>query len=228
MTDRPLTPQERLLASQLLGSGVFSALQLKHELANVGKEQHPDNVLNIKLPRAQLMGGMDKESSEQTEEHGLVGSGLNFLKTPLTTLLGATSGFKNSAGLYEQMEQKKIQQELDHAEKEYLHTLQRIKTSEASTPLVDALCVGLASSLDPNEKIAKDDDVDIADGSLKRVLMSGLHPLKKPFQPAIDTAAGGGMATTMALALLAYQMRNKGDHESNEVSPPTRIDLQPI
>lgn len=126
-------------------------------------------------------------------------------------------------------------------------------TKTASTPCVDAFCNGIAYAAlfekDAEElpdlapeikslfdkvasamKVAQPNDVDIADGSVRRVLGDILHGVKKPFQPAIDTGAGALLTTAAGSAYLTYLLRKKMREEPDrymQESLPTKVELQP-
>jgi len=121
------------------------------------------------------------------------------------------------------------------------------------TPCVDAFCNGIAYAAlfekDAEElpdlapeikdlfdkvasmmKAAQPGDIDIADGSVRRVLGDILQGAKKPLQPAIDTAAGGLLTTAAGSAYLTYLLRKKMREEPEKYmqeSLPTRVELQP-
>jgi len=121
------------------------------------------------------------------------------------------------------------------------------------TPCVDAFCNGIAYGAlfekDAEElpdlapeikdlfvkaasimKSAQPSDIDIADGSVRRVLGDVLQGVKKPFQPAIDTAAGGLLTTAAGSAYLTYLLRKKMREEPErymQESLPTKVELQP-
>jgi hypothetical protein len=133
------------------------------------------------------------------------------------------------------MEKKNIALQLHHAQQEYLNTLQRIKQGE-ETPNVDAFCNGMASETTISELIEKDaataEDVEIGDGSIRRLLGSALGVAKKPIQPALDLGATGMAGTGAATAYLAYVLKRKMREQQNgdkylDSDLPTKIELEP-
>lgn len=126
-------------------------------------------------------------------------------------------------------------------------------TKTASTPCVDAFCDGIAYAalfvkeaeelpdLSPeiknlfdkvaaSMKTANSANVDISDGSVRRVLGDIAHSVKKPFQPAIDTGVGALLTTAAGSAYLTYLLRKKMREEPDKYmqeSLPTKVELQP-
>lgn len=149
---------------------------------------------------------------------------------PARLLLGGQSGFRDAKKDYYMRQKQNIDKELMGAQQEYIDLLSRIKTgSEDETPCVDAFCNGIAH-MTMFGKTASHDDVDISDGSVKRLASDMLGGLKKPFQPVTDMAAGGLLNTATGAAYLTYLMRKNMREQPDrymEEAQPNRVELQP-
>lgn len=173
-------------------------------------------------------------------EPGVLARALKLNTHPVKKIMGMQSGFRDAKKEFYFQEKAQIAQELMNAQKEYIELLERIKTGEeklgkaSSTPCVDAFCNGIAhSALFGEEAAAKTagaENVDISDGSINRLLKDTFSAVKKPFQPAVDTAASGLLATSAGTAYLTYLLRKRMREEPEKYMQeklPTRVELQP-
>jgi hypothetical protein len=162
----------------------------------------------------------------------LVGRALNTQNNPVRLLAGGQQGFHDARREYFMKQRENIQQELQDAQKEYIDLLSKIKTAESSedsTPCVDSFCNGIAYAALFGKK-ASDEDVDISDDSVSRLIGDLLGAAKRPFQPAIDTAAGGLLNTGVGAAYLTHQLRKElrnKPHDYTAEQLPTKVELQP-
>jgi hypothetical protein len=243
LTQLPLSPDEQYEASELFGKSLFSAIQLakEQELRKKLEEKKTygggdEDVLKIPIPM-HLLPNHEKmgEASDAYSDPGILARALKSQNYPMRMLVGGQTGFRDAKKDYFMQEKARIQQELMLAQKEYIDTLSKIKTGaeHIETPCVDAFCNGLAyAALFDNEKVALsfDNDVDIEDDSMKRVIQDAATTIKKPFSPVIDTAASGLLGTGAGAAYLTYllrkKMREKPDSYLDE-HMPTRVELQP-
>jgi len=224
-TKIPLSPEDSYLASQLLGGSLFSAIQLNQEMQRIRdlEKRRDDQTLTIPLP-------MDKlKVAEDEGTPGIIGRALRFNRSPIRTFIGAERGFEGAKKDYYDAERAEIAKQLELAQKEYLHTLQRIKTGE-ETPCVDSFCSGMATELALGD-VEKTAETDISDGSVRRVLGDILGIAKKPLQPAIDLGATGLLGTAAGSSYLTYllkkQMRDSG-RDQGFTGDPTRVQLVPM
>ncbi len=239
-TNVPLSPEEAYLASRLFGKSLFSAIQLSKERERAENQAMGagGDVLRIPIPR-ELVPGMGKESAEKTADDlnnspGIIGRALRFNRNPIRTLVGGDAGFSEGKREYFEMERQQIQRELEHAQREYLRTLQQIKHA-SETPMLDSFVNGLASELTLGEGLDKVSEntaetAEISDGALKRVLGDLLGQAKKPIQPALDLGATGLASTAAGTAYFTYMLKKKlreGGGALPEPELPTRIELQP-
>jgi hypothetical protein len=243
LTQLPLSPDDQYEASELFGKSLFSALQLAKEQELRKKLQErktygedDGDVLKIPIPM-NLLPNHQKMAEEGAgySDPGILARALKTQNYPMRMLAGGQSGFRDAKKEYYMQEKARIHQDLMSAQKEYIDTLSRIKTGAETTetPCVDSFCNGLAyAALFDNEKtaLAFDDNVDIEDDSMKRVLHDAASTLKKPFAPVVDTAASGLLGTGTGAAYLTYllrkKMREKPDSYMDE-HMPTRVELQP-
>jgi hypothetical protein len=232
-TPRPLSPEERLVASYRAGQGLYSALQLKNQVFDA-PEDPEDDVLKLKLPKSKLEGIAKHSSFDPSEsQRGLHGKMVNHfgkaLSTPVTIGVGGLAGFHGAAKDYEHHERKHLEGELNKAEKEYLDLLSQVKVSSyQDTPCVDAFCRGMASMAISSpadiEKAAKD---DMADGSIKRLLGDTLSPIAAPYHAAKHLAVGATTATALSAALATYMLKQKADRKQDGQAP-SRIEIEPV
>lgn len=169
-------------------------------------------------------------SYDPTDSPGIFARAFRTGNQPLQMLAGGREGFADAKKDFYLQEKERIQKELMQAQKEYINVLSRIKTgAEKETPNVDAFCNGLAHAA-MFDKTAEDDDPAIEEGSIKRLLSEALQVAKKPFQPAIDTAATGLLGTAAGSAYITYLLRKKMREEPDsymQENLPTRVELQP-
>jgi hypothetical protein len=235
-TDIPLSPEEQQEASHLFGRSLFSAIQLAKEnalrrrmLSSIGDEED-DSVLKIPLP-AHLMP--QPKIAEDFEDPGLLSRALKIQNHPIQMLLGGQRGFGDAKKDFYMSEKARIQKDLMNAQKDYIELLGRIKTGSAdeSTPCVDAFCNGIAHEVMFEKVSSVAEDTQIEEGSIKRLLGDVAGLAKKPFQPAIDTAASGLLGTGAGAAYLTYMLRKKMREEPDsymeDSSLPTRVELEP-
>jgi hypothetical protein len=242
MTDKtastpiPLSPEERYVASQLMGRSLFSAIQLAKEQearkaqALKSMQGEDERVLRIPIPR-------DLLPQKTAEDHSTIfGEAMNQLHShPIRMLVGGQEGFRNAQQEYYLKQKQQIAKELESAQKEYLDTLSKIKMGEENTtPCVDAFCNGIAHTVlfGKTASFKEDDDVDIEHGAFKRMLGDSLSaaPGPKFMRSAATTAAGGLMGTGAASAYLTYLLRKRMREEPDKYMQehlPTRVELQP-
>ena len=238
-TNIPLSPEEAYLASRLFGKSLFSAIQLsrEHEMRNKmeGLDDmggYGSDVLKIPIP----INKLNKTSSDMdSPSPGLIGRALQFNRNPIRALVGGESGFQEGRHEYFHQMRSQIQKELAEAQRDYLSTLERIKTG-SETPLVDSFCNGIASEATMGDMLPKvaghtAETVDISDGSIRRLLGKALGVAKKPLEPAINLGATGLVGTAAGSSYLTYILKKKlrekeqGGYMDNEL--PTRIELEP-
>lgn len=230
-TNIPLSPEETYLASQLMGSGMFSAIQLSKELDQIRKrrelaERGDAHVLKIPIP-------MDKlKTAAADEDSSIIGRAVRFNRHPLRMLVGGQSGFSSAKKEYYKMQREQIAKELQKAQHEYINVLQQIKTgSESSTPNVDAFCCGIVEhTLNEKDAAMTAENTDINDTAVRRLLGDTFHTIKKPFQPALDLGATTLLSSTAGTAYLTYLLRKKMREEPDkylEEDLPTRVELEP-
>ena len=236
-TSIPLSPEESYLASQLVGRSLFSALQLAKEqelrknrqMMNSGIDD--DKVLKIPIPE-NLMPS-HKVASEEDEPGVFQKAFGSMNRHPLRMLVGGQTGFKDAKKDFYMTQKAQLQKELMEAQKEYINTLSRIKTGSHTeeTPCVDAFCSGIAHmAVFGKTAEAKEKDVDIEDGSVKRMLGDMTSSIASPFRPATDLAASGLLRTGTGAAYLTYLLRKKMREEPEAYMQdhlPTRVELQP-
>jgi hypothetical protein len=182
-----------------------------------------ENILNSPENRYKMAEDIDPDA-------GVFARAFNTQQHPARLLLGGQSGFRDAKKDYYMRQRANIDKDLMHAQQEYIDLLSRIKTgSEEETPCVDAFCNGVAH-MTLFGKTASYEDVDISDGSVKRLAGDMLGGLKHPFRPVADMAAQGLLNTASGTAYLTYlmrkQMRDRPDSYMEE-SQPTRVELQP-
>jgi hypothetical protein len=233
-TPTPLSPEEAYLASKLLGKSLFSAIQLTKEMDRMKEvEQHKANeVLKIPLP-IQKMSEEKQADDLEGKPPGIIGRALRFNRNPIRTLVGGEAGFSEARREYYEMEKQEIHKALRLAQENYLATLQKIKQGE-ETPMVDAFCNGMATELlipELAKTSATAENVEIGDGSIKRLIKKTLGVAAKPVQPAIDLGATGLLGTAGGTGYLAYilkkKMREKDQDSFMESELPTRVELEP-
>jgi hypothetical protein len=231
LTQRPLSPEERLVASYLAGKGLYGALQLKNQAFDDDGVEPESDVLKIKLPKEKLMS-FDKMSEEHEPDNHLIGNFHSMLKNPLAIGMSGLAGFTHGSKLYEDMEKQHLDDEMSKAEKEYLDLLGQIKhSSDNSTPCVDAFVTGMVSiaSASPEEieKEANQQD-DMSDGSIQRMFGDMASPVTNLFKPVTDTAKGLTTASTLGSALAVYMLKQKMDAGKQHSSNPQRIEVEAI
>lgn len=183
--------------------------------------------LNEKL--TELMQNSPQPSEKVGFESSMLGRALDMQTNPVKMLVHGQSGFRDARRKYYEEQKQNINDELEEAQREYVDLLSKIKTgSDTSTPNVDAFCSGVAHMTLFGKKAS--DDVDIESGSAARLLSDIMGQVKKPFKPAIDTAASGLLGTGAGTAYLTYLMRKKMRENPDkfmEEKLPTRVELQP-
>ena len=234
-THIPLSPEESYLASKLFGKSLFSAIQLSKEMELAEKMRHPSDggeTLRIPIP----MDRMGKLSEENAPSPGIIGRALRFNRNPIRTFVGGEAGFHEGRREYFDSMKAQIQRDLDHAQREYLGTLQQIKQGEEETPLVDMFCNGLAAEATMGDMLPKvagntAEDVNISDGSIKRLIGEGFGFARKPIQPVLDMGATGLLGTAAGSSYLTYilkkKLREKEQDNYTNTELPTRIELEP-
>jgi hypothetical protein len=172
-----------------------------------------------------------EEDLDPYAHSSIIGRALQSHSNPVKLMASGQQGFADAKREHYMQEKALLQQELMKAQKEYIDLLSRIKTGEEkSTPNVDAFCNGIAHAtlfgLDKNAK----EDVNIEEGSAKRLLGEMLGVAKKPFQPAVDTAASGLLGTGAGMAYLTYLARKRMREQPEsylQEGLPTRVELEP-
>lgn len=178
-------------------------------------------------------GGYKQGSDiEEESEPGIFGRAFKAQQNPLRLLSGGQTGFRDAKKEYYMRQRGNINSELADAQREYIDLLGKIKTGEVkplATPYVDAFCNGIAYAT-LFDKEASHEDVDISDGSMKRLMGGVMDQVKKPFQPIVDTAASGLLGTGTGAAYLTYLLRKSMREEPENYMQeglPTRVELQP-
>lgn len=171
-----------------------------------------------------------KMGEEIDPDAGMFARAFNMQHHPARLLLGGQSGFRDAKKEHYMRHKANTEKELMNAQKEYIDLLSRIKTGEENeTPCIDAFCNGIAH-MTLFGKTATHKDVDISEGSVKRLASDMLGNVASPFRPVADMAAGGLLNTATGSAYLTYLMRKKmreqPDSYMNETQP-TRVELQP-
>lgn len=233
-TPVPLSPEEAYLASKLLGKSLFSAIQLNREMdrAKTLQQQESNDILRIPIPVQKM--GEEKQADIEGEPPGIIGRALRFNRNPIRTFVGGEAGFSEARREYYELEKRKIQEDLQKAQEEYLGVLQRVKQGE-ETPMIDAFCNGMATELtipELSKSAATAEDVEIGDGSIKRLLRGVLGFATKPAQPALDLGATGLLGAAGGSGYLTYilkkKMRERDNDRYMESTLPTRVELEPF
>jgi len=225
---------KRGIAGGLAGTGAGSMYD------DSVKASYRKKMLQSQLQRQQLMqqmygqddGYKQGSETEDSAEPGILGRAFKAQHNPLKLLVGGQTGFRDAKKQYYMRQRALINNDLDAAQREYVDLLGKIKTgasNDTATPYVDAFCNGIAyTTLFGKE--ASHDDTDIADDSMKRLMGDVMHHAKKPFQPIVDTAAGGLLSTGTGAAYLTYLLRKTMREEPEKYMQeglPTRVELQP-
>jgi hypothetical protein len=227
LTERPLSPEEQMIASRMAGSGLYSALQLKQLMFNNDDKEPESEVLKIKLPKDKLMS-FDKKGNDQNH---LIGNLHHIVKDPISMAVNGISGFSESSKMYDDMERAHLDKEMSKAEKEYLDMLGQIKhSSDTSTPNVDAFITGMISiaSSSPEDIEKEANNHEYADGSIKRMFGDLASPVTNLVKPVTDTAKGVTAGTTLASALAVYMLKQKMDSGSHHSESPSRIEIEGV
>jgi hypothetical protein len=176
------------------------------------------------------MNKLSSDSDDTSYEPGIFARAFKMQNNPMRMIFGGQTGFRDAKKEYYMRQKQNIQQELADAQRDYVDVLSKIKTGASNeTPCVDAFCNGIVYST-LFGKTASAEDVEIEDGSVKRMLGDMLGTAKKPFQPAIDTAASGLLGTGAGSAYLTYLLRKKMREQPEAYMQdhlPTRVELQP-
>jgi hypothetical protein len=237
------TLQGGLLGGLLgLGSGAYLDYKLndlKQELEDkkrinlaiaLAKRRQIENFIN----NPELYSDSEKLAAySEDDSPGIFARAFRTTNQPLQVLSGAQEGFRQAKKEYYLQEKRRIAQELMQAQKEYIDTLNSIKKaehSEEATPCVDAFCNGVAHMALFGKTAEDENDPPIEAGTLRRLLAEGVSVAKRPFQPAIDTAATGLLGTAAGSAYLTYLLRKKMREEPEEYLQeklPTRVELEP-
>lgn len=197
MTQRPLSPEEKMMHSYFVGKGLYSGIQLKNLLSESGpKADEEDEKFVIKLPKERLQHL--KKSSVQ-----------DFL----LPVIESARGFNDKKREHMTLRKQNLQKQLEDAQAQYLKALSQTKKADlekTSTPNVDAMCLGILSEI---EKKAERDT--ISDGALLRSLSNVASPITKHF-PSVsktweNTVDKPLLASTLAMLLLKKQIGKKDD-----------------
>jgi len=233
-TPAPLSPEEAYLASKLLGRSLFSAIQLSKEMdrSKALQQMESNDILRIPIPIQKM--SEEKQGEIEGEPLGIIGRALRFNRNPIRTFVGGESGFTEARKEYYEMEKRKIQEDLRQAQEDYLSTLQRVKQG-METPLVDSFCNGMATEIvfpELGKYAATAEDVEIGDGSIKRLIRNALGLASKPLQPALDLGATGLLGAAGGTGYLTYilkrKMRDRDQDKFMETNLPTRVELEPF
>jgi hypothetical protein len=203
------------------------------------KEDYRDRAIQAQMQRQQMLQNMydpaemgyKQGEAEEAYEPGIIGRAFKSQQNPLKLLAGGQAGFRDAKKNYYMKQRADIENELADAQREYVELLGKIKAGEdhSETPYVNAFCNGIAHTT-LFGKEASSEDVDVSDGSMKRLMGSVLSHAKKPFQPIVDTAASGLLGTGTGAAALTFllrkSMREEPEKYMNE-GLPTRVELQP-
>lgn len=180
----------------------------------------------------QIINEQNKYAADVDEApEGILARALQSHSNPAKLLSAGQTGFADAKRDYFAREKAQIQKELMQAQKDYIDTLTRIKTGEeTNTPHVDAFCNGIAYTTVFDYEKKAEDDVNIEEGSLKRLMGDVLGVAKRPFRPAVDVAASGLLGTGAGMAYLTYLARKKMREQPEsylQESLPTRVELEP-
>lgn len=235
-SDRPLSPDEKIIASYLAGKGLYSGLQLKHLMSDAGKEVEEPEVLKLKLPKSRIQ----KMSNEKVKEITNIDTNNPVMKTLrhkympnhvtglASSLMGGFAGFNDASSLHEKLENEHYKHELANAEKEYLDALTKVKVGSDNTPNLDAFCRGIVNTISKtSEEIEKKAKDDMADNSIKRVIGKIISPVTNKLKPIKDTAKAVTFGIPLTSALAVYMLKNKQKQESEPAKPPTTVELVP-
>jgi len=220
----PMLPAAGLLLGKALDDQRRETAMHEEGRSSKGKA---DMLSDIQFKQEQMR---DKLAGD--EDPGMFASAFARMhRHPVRMLTGGQQGFGDAKKEYYMMQKKQIQEELMHAQKEYIDTLSRIKTGEASdTPCVDAFCNGLAHAA-LFGKTASYKDVNIEDGSLGQLMDDVKAVALRPVRGMGGDAAAGALLNTGAgTAYLTYLMRKKMREEPEPYAKehlPTRVELQP-
>ena len=245
--DRPLSPEERAEATRRVGSGIFSYLQLQRELARRRAAAKPSmeetGPLKIPLPKELLLEASTKMGEEEMfPEDGtsrsviptLLSQSVKNTAVPFSLGTTLTEGFGQAKNKYYQDQKARMRQELENAKREYLDTLMQIR-KKASTPAVDALCIGMASVLDPKVIKEASDSDELGDHAtqqlitdiIRKAVMSNaspVHMLKTP----LTYAAGAAVSPALLAGYMTYNsQRPKRDEGQQKFNSPMKVELQP-
>ncbi len=117
-----------------MGGGAYGGMRLLHDMGDAAKKPSPPkDELQLTLPSARI--------PKTAEEN----SPLNYLLPLLASGGGMAGGWMGASSLYDNHRQKKLKEEQDEVEKQYMHTLQQAHNKVASlqTPLVDKFLEGV-------------------------------------------------------------------------------------
>jgi hypothetical protein len=195
------------------------------------KEMIRQMYMSGELEKILNQGGPVEKIGEDGDTPGLLARAVKMQQNPMRMLVGGQSGFRDAKKDFYLAEKAKIQQELAHAQREYIDLLSRIKTGSdnSETPCVDAFCSGLTQEA-LFEKVSNSHDVDISDDSAKRFMHEALGKIMSPLRPAADTAASGLLGTAGGTAMLTYLLRKEMRSQPDKYMEdplPTRVELQP-
>jgi len=198
------------------------------------KDSYREDLVNAQRQHDMMQNMYGYKQGSETDEPapGLLGRAFKAQQNPIRLLVGGQSGFRDAKQDYYMRQRHLINQELENAQREYVDLLGKIKKGSddsEETPYTDAFCNGIAyATLFGKE--AEAEDVDISDGSMKRLMGGVLDQAKKPFQPVVDTAASGLLGTGTGSAYLTYLLRKSMREEPDRYMQeglPTRVELQP-
>jgi hypothetical protein len=215
-----------------------AGLFLGHALDKQRKETAMDEASLSEKGKADMLSDIQFKQQQKKDKLGSDGDPGMFASAfarmnrhPVRMLTGGQQGFGDAKKEYYMMQKKQIQEELMHAQKEYIDTLSRIKSAAVSdTPCVDAFCNGLAHSA-MFGKTGSYKDVSIEDDSLSHLMDDVKRVALKPVRGMGGDAAVGALLNTGAgTAYLTYLMRKKMREEPESYAKehlPTRVELQP-
>ena len=221
----------------------FAGLAMGHAYDESQKEEtakdalrNPGNVHDM-LTDVMLRNEM-REKNASDMLGGLMSQAIGSAsESPVRLLMGGNAGFRDARKEYYFNQRAKIQEEIAAAQKEYIDTLSKIKTGSAeennNTPLVDAFCNGMAHYVMFGKTASIGEDVDISDGSVRRLLGEAVGKIyqNSPVKPAANFAASSLLNTAAGTAYITYLMRKRMREEPDkymEQHTPTKVELQPF
>lgn len=165
----------------LVGAGGFALYRLLQDLVNSISPQEKGkdkDTLNIELPDTLA----DKTKMAMEKEANIM---LNFVKHLLLTAGGGLAGVYGTKALYDYFKRKDLEDDVDHANRDYLATLAKYKQGSENNPHIKELCKQAAEEFEKQAGIG--------------LTLSGL----------LGTAGAGYLGYQKYKDLEAYGLRNQ-------------------